>query len=608
MSSLAVIAGRPATTADPDSICEAINPLGLLEIKSSSGNDLLLWVGQHAQAPCRKIAYSAQEGFTCLLAGDVVNHEALDWAAIRRQLADGVADPGCLRELRGSFALLIADHERNLLWTITDPQAWLPVVMYLSGDGVVISTSLATILRGVPETFGVNDDWIYESMYFNHGAGTTTPVVGADRLPPGTITRVDLHTWQVTQREYHSRPTRLQELRTGSEAIDEAIHVFKTTVPRYFPDDSLVTMGVSEGLDCRTVLAATSKHALQRLHSFTFGRPISSEIKEAAMIAEQLGFVHTPVLLDDTFLNQLPELARDTVFLSGGLQNVNRSHLLYTYGSLQYEGEPYSVIMTGVSGDHIFRDHIQGLGNVPHIMSADAAAQHRNGRHSVDVSSYTRMFGDRFTAFNDRIESCLDGLEEEYGEFQDPEAYLSYLMYEAGPRYFGGQAAIANSFSTFRTPFWDPDIIELGYRLQDATLGFSTMGPSKDVYRETLVQTNIVAANNAVGQLPYKDLPISAYASGNKAAFQAYRLMRKLRSVIRRQSFVYSEDWRLWYQTVMKGELARLLGDDSRMRAYVSAEFIDRAITDSNVHWLGKLITTEHTLRLIENRWSRSGQ
>ena len=83
------------------------------------------------------------------------------------------------------------------------------------------------------------------------------------------------------------------------------------------------------------------------------------------------------MLLDDTFLNQLPELARDTVFLSGGLQNVNRSHLLYTYSNLRHEGEPYSVIMTGVSGDHIFRDHIQGWGNVPHIMSADAAAQHR---------------------------------------------------------------------------------------------------------------------------------------------------------------------------------------------------------------------------------------
>jgi asparagine synthetase B (glutamine-hydrolysing) len=605
MSGLAILAGRTAHSVDPDGIREAINPLGLLDIESSSIDDLLLCVGQHAQAPCRRAAYSTHEGFTCLLAGDVVNLDALDWAELRLQLANGAKSPDCLKQLRGSFVIAIVDHDRGLLWAITDPYAWLPAIAYISDAGAVISTSLAALLRALPQPAVVNDDWIYETIYFNHNAGTTSPIAGAERLPPGTITRVDLNSWQVTQDRYHSRPKRLQRLKSGAEAIDEAIEVFNTTVPRYFPADALVTMGVSEGLDCRTVLAATSEHALRRLHSFTFGRPISSEIKEAAEIANQLGLVHTPVLLDEKFLGQLPELARDTVFLSGGLQNVNRSHLLYTYGSLQHEGSPYAVIMTGVSGDHIFRDHIQGWGNVPHIMSADAAAQHRIGRHGVDASFYTSIFGDRFTTFNDRIERALDGLEQEYGEFKDPEAYLSYLMYEAGPRYFGGQAAIANSFSTFRTPFWDPDIIELGYRLQDATIGFSATAGIKDEYRETLIQTAVVEANDVVGRLPYKDLPISAYASGNKAVFQAHRLLRKLRSLVRRRSFVYSEDWHLWYQTVMKNELGRLLGEDSRMRAYVSAEFIDRAVADADVHWLGRLITAEHTLRLIESRWQR---
>ena len=89
MSNLAVIAGRPAGTADPGDVVEAINPLGLLDVESSRSDNLLLCVGQHAQAPCRKIAYSTNEDFTCLLAGDVVNHEALDWAELRSRLADG---------------------------------------------------------------------------------------------------------------------------------------------------------------------------------------------------------------------------------------------------------------------------------------------------------------------------------------------------------------------------------------------------------------------------------------------------------------------------------------------------------------------------------------
>ena len=367
-------------------------------------------------------------------------------------------------------------------------------------------------------------------------------------------------------------------------------------------------MGISEGLDCRTVLAALPESEIRNLHSFTFGMPDSSEIVEAREIADHLGLTHTPVLLDAEFLDQLNDLARDTVFLSGGQQNINRSHLLYTYSRLRIGDKPFPVIMTGVSGDHIFRDHIQGWGNVPHILSADAAAQHRLGRHRVDREFYTQIFGARFEPFETRVESALDSLQEEFGEFGDPEGYLSYLMYDAGPRYFSGQAAIANTFSTFRTPYWDPEIIELGYALKEATAGFSASMPTKDLYKETYIQTAVIAEHPLVGQLPYKNLPISVYAQGKKKRFQSYRLLRKLRSMLKRNSFIHSEDWQHWYRTVMSDSVRQLLGRDSRMRNYVSAEFIDRAISDADVHWLGKLITAEHTIRFVEDGWRSTWQ
>ena len=33
---------------------------------------------------------------------------------------------------------------------------------------------------------------------------------------------------------------------------------------------------------------------------------------------------------------------------------------------------------------------------------------------------------------------------------------------------------------------------------------------------------------------------------------------------------------------------------------------VETAIEESDVHWLGKLITAEHVLRLVENRWRRA--
>ena len=606
MTCLAVISGA-VSAASPAAIEEALNPLGLLEVETVLDDALLASVGQHADAPCRSSAFSANDNYVCLAAGDVVNHEDLDWNALAGSFASGNLAPECAQRLRGAFAIVVIDRNTNRMWIVTDPSAWIPVLMRVTDSSVMVSTSLAAVIRAASGAVKVNDDWVYESFYFNHGCGASTPVVGVDRLPPGSVTEVDLDTRRFTHHVLHPRPCAPRRPLSGRDSVERAIDVFQRVVPRYFPEQLPVTIGISEGLDCRTVLAALAVPDIRKLHSFTFGMPDSSEILEADEISEHLGLTHTPVLLDSNFLNQLDELARDTVFLSDGQQNINRSHLLYTYSRLRIDGRPFPVIMTGVSGDHIFRDHIQGWGNVPHILSADAAAQHRLGRHRVDRQFFTQLFGNRFDPFEARIESALDNLQEEFGEFGDAEGYLSYLMYEAGPRYFSGQTVIANAFSTFRTPYWDPEIIELGYSLQEATVGFSASMPSKDLYKETYIQTAVVAEHPLVGQLPYKDLPIGVYARGQKTRFQAHRLLRKLRSVLRRTSFIHSEDWQHWYRTAMSKSVSELLGPGSRIRNYVSNEFIDRVVSDADVHWLGKLITTEHTIRFVENGWKNTG-
>jgi hypothetical protein len=236
------------------------------------------------------------------------------------------------------------------------------------------------------------------------------------------------------------------------------------------------------------------------------------------------------------------------------------------------------------------------------------AKQHRSGRSPIDYSRYRAIFGRGLGELEDNVESTLDDIEVRFGEFGDPESYLSYLMYVVGPHYFSGEAAIANSVTTFRNPYWDPDIVELGYQLKGSTIGASESKGRRDRYAESQIQVAIIAANQQVNQVPYQDLPFSAYASGRKSVFQMYRAMRKIRSILRRKSFIYGENWSHWYRTAMKKEIQELLGDDSRIRAYVTAEFIDRAISNADVHWLGKLITVEHTLRLIENRWVRNRQ
>jgi asparagine synthetase B (glutamine-hydrolysing) len=510
---------------------------------------------------------------------------------------------GPLNRLRGASALVLIDKLDGSLWVITDPFSWMPIYVRQLETGVLISTSLATFLLPPPSPPPVNDAWIYELLYFNYGTGPTTPLSGVTRLPAASITKYNSDGRIVQQSIYYRVDHSSLELLHGESAKERAVAVFNEAVPRYFSKGVSCAFGLSAGLDSRTILASVPDEALDEIVTFTYGIPGCYEMDASECIAADLGIHHKGISLDDEFLETLPALAAETVFLSDGLQNVNRSHLLYVYRSLQNDSEQFSTLMTGISGDHIFRDHIHGVGNVPHMISPDMARQLSGGRRPVDADLFARLLGNNMSAFEESVYLSMDRIEEEYGEFSDPRTYLAYLMYEVGPRYFAGEAAIANSVSTFRNPYWDPDIVALGFQLRNATLGFSTFLAEKDKYLETSIQASVVAASPRVRSVPYLEIPITAYASGNKLLYQWYRGIRKVRTMLRPQRRAASEDWPDWHRTTMSGTINELLGPESRIRDYVDGKFIETSVRDSDVHWLGKLMTVEITLRLIERRW-----
>jgi asparagine synthetase B (glutamine-hydrolysing) len=605
MSGLIAIAGRVAESLDQGLMEQTINLAGDLQCTSIRSGNTYFCSSRHALAPGHDARAFEDDDVIAAFAGDIVNSEQIDWHAILRSLRSGATDLSALTNLRGAFALAVYDIRDGVLHVVTDPFSWQPVYCQQSANSIAVSTRLATFLNLPAPARAVNDAWIHQFFFFNYGVDTTTPLQGVSRLPPGLVTSFNSLTGETTQRAYRDKMKRSSPPLSGRDARSRAVAVFQDVVPRYFSASESAVIGLSAGLDSRTLLAALPDATLDRLDSFTYGIPGSTEITKCAQIAASLDLRHDGVPLGDEFQQRLPQLARDTVFLSDGLQNINRSHLLYVYRQLNRGGQPYSTLVTGVSGDHIFRDHIRGMGNVPHMMSAELARQHRLGRSPIDYTAYRTIFRHHHDELENTVESTLDEIEAQSGEFGDPQSYLTYLMYVVGPHYFSGEAAIANSVTTFRNPYWDPDIVELGYQLKEATMGASESPGRRDKYAETQVQIAVVAANQRVRRVPYLDLPIHAYASGKKTVFQIYRAARKARSVLRRHSFIYGEDWPGWYRNAMQEEIAELLGDDSRIREYISAECIDNAVSNSDVHWLGKLITAEHTLRLIEKRWMR---
>ena len=605
MSGLTAIFRTDDPGWDEQSILKSINPLGNFVSKCWHSPTEILATSYPPRAPSGHSRFYQDKNCVGIFAGDIINAAELNWGKIGRSLADSTELRSTLRALKGAFALVVFDLRQQVLWVATDSFGFYPLYFRVEHGAACFSTSISSFLQATDTRPKCADNWIYQFLFFNYPVGNVSPVENVHRIRAGMLGKFEVKTGRLDWIEHTGHVSCNRTTLTGQAAIDKSISVFESVVPEWFKIDGSVFFGLSRGLDSRTLLAVLPVSVRSGIESFTYGIDGSTEIVESRKIASKLDIPHNEVFLNNKFLDQLPMLVHDTVFLSDGQQIVNRAHLPYVYGSLKRDGHACSAIITGVSGDHLFRDHITAWGNVPYLISADMASMFRGGRKRLDRKFYSNIFAARFPMFEEQIEAALCSLETTYGDFTDPESYFRYLMYVAGCRYFGGQAAIANTYSSFRMPYWDPELIQLALDIDLSTVGFSKKLGKKDLYREALLQASVVARNPAFRDIPYLNLPIDVFAKDNWANFQLHRWKRKFQTIRHKRKLITEENWPQWYRTTMSKETERLLGKNSAISEYVSDEFIKQQMAETNIHWLGKLLTAEIVLRLVDNGWKR---
>jgi len=403
---------------------------------------------------------------------------------------------------------------------------------------------------------------------------------------------------------------RRERLFTGREAIERARHIFETRIPKYIPEKHQTALSLTAGLDSRTVLAfgLGDRSAKKDIETFTYGKKGCSDITEAARIASALELKHHQILLDQRFEDELNKLMYFTVYISQGLEQITRAELAYSYDRLTESGKKFPVVVTGIAGDHLFRDHIKGTGNVPAIISADMMKTIHSGEVQINSPFFKEAFGIRFNDFEASVRDSVKKLGELYGPLSEPEPFLSFLIYEVSPKHFGGEGAVAGNYTTLRSPYWDPAIISLSYEIALGTLGFSESLPNWDRYLECVLQANLIRTNRALAKLSLKGVPTWAYASNNKALYGLIRTCfsgpGKLGSYFIRSEAAKFLDWDRWINITLKQEINKLTTKESIVSQYLSPAFINRIEQEGNVHWIGKIVTAEIILRLVNSGWA----
>ena len=551
--------------------------------------------------------------YVCCLDGELIDHQSVPWESIINNIEREQFE--FFKSFKSPFVIVVLNKKKGIIIIVSDRISLQPMYYLTNVNGMVISTSISTFCK----LFNINNfniHWLYEFLFFNYPIKKTTIFKNVVRMPPATVLKYDFYTNEYKLFKYAEKFKRKDDLLSGKNAFEKAKEVFSERVPKYFGDKMDVALGLSGGLDSRAILSFIPTASKEYTKTYTFGIPGCSDLFEASKITETLSLPHVEIYFDDIFEKKLPKLIYETVYLSGGLQQVNRSHLTHVYRTLTNSGKKLSAIITGDSGDHLFRDHIKGQGNIPVIINNDMMLILQTGKIDFNDEFYKYMFSkNSYNDFKEYIRNVLENLKLNHGKFNFGETYMDYLVYEAAPKYLGGDASLANNFSNFRSPYWDSDIIQLSYDIEFSTMGFSERLSKKDKYRECCLQAYLVQNNTQLSEIMYRGVPLKMYSNNNKFIFNIYRLAKKVPkkflTVLNEKSNPPFDNWGLWYNTALNDEINKLITKDSVICKYISWSFIKQLKEKANRQklekldclFLGKIATAEIVLKLIESGW-----
>jgi asparagine synthetase B (glutamine-hydrolysing) len=281
----------------------------------------MVGVNYLASRPRERVVYNRGDAFICC-AGNVPG-TTLPWEDVLNDLRAGTSS--ALTELCGRFALIGWDRTARKIHLVTDQISQQPLFYYHRQRRFVASTALASFYRALPE-LDFEPKWLYESFFFNFPISFVAPLRNVFRVPPASVVTFDLNQGSQCSRRYAARLGVPETILGPDLAAERAIEVFRERIPVYVEGASRPAVGITSGFDSRTILALIADQP--SLLAFTYGVPGCEDVIAGAQIAHALGLPFRHLPFDAEFEKRLPDLMRSTVYLSSGMQGVNRATLL----------------------------------------------------------------------------------------------------------------------------------------------------------------------------------------------------------------------------------------------------------------------------------------
>jgi asparagine synthase (glutamine-hydrolysing) len=217
-----------------------------------------------------------------------------------------------------------------------------------------------------------------------------------------------------------------------SEFYEKLRETWTRVLPRYFLGKQPVGLSLTGGVDSRMILAWAPRPP-GTLPCYTWGGKYRdcADVKIARRTANICQQPHKTLLVSTDFLSQFHDLAERAVYISDGTMDVTGSIDLYVQ-SLARQIAP--VRISGVCGGEILRRLV--------MFKPDPAQQ------GVFDPELERSFRDAAATYASELQGHR----------------LSFTSFKQAPWYMASKFTVERSQVTYRTPYFDNDLVALAYQ------------------------------------------------------------------------------------------------------------------------------------------------
>jgi asparagine synthase (glutamine-hydrolysing) len=467
---------------------------------------------------------------------------------------------GCefLGKLNGWFSGVLVDFREQKCVLFNDRYGVNRIYYHEDARSFYFSSEAKSLLKILPGTRQLNLRSLGELLSSDAVLQNRSLFSGISLLPGGS-------SWvfsrgEAVKKKAYFKPEawESQPELSGSAFYERLKETWTRILPKYFRGKQPAGLSLTGGVDSRLILAWAQRPP-GMLPCYTWGGKYRdcADVKIARRAARISHQPHKTILVGDDFLSQFPELAARTTYISDGTMDVTGSIDLYVQRQAR---QIAPVRLSGVCGGEILRRLVMFKPDPP--------------QEDLFDPELARSFRDAAITYASELQGHR----------------LSFTAFKQAPWYMASKFTLERSQITYRTPYFDNDLIALAYQtpahllsndpairlIADGNQALGKIGTDRGIASRSI--PGITYIRHAYQEFTFKaeyayDYRMPQWLARLDHIFAPLHLERLF---IGRHKFHH---FRVWYRDELSRHLKEMLLDsEARSRPYLRAHSLEKIV------------------------------